>query len=226
MLAPGKGCNVPIRLIALDVDGTLLRSDGTISPAVRAAIRDAAARDVHVTLATGRRFAAARELAEALGVRLPLILHGGGVIQESATGAVLYEDAIPPDTLADAVAFCLSHGYQPVLLESPAHGGRLYTGPMEADNRATREYLVAREGVTRIGHERLPALGNILSIAIFDDDLQPLLDARDAFATTMGERVKLLLDRPVTATASVRTFALDMFNAGADKAKALAHLAA
>jgi Cof subfamily protein (haloacid dehalogenase superfamily)/HAD superfamily hydrolase (TIGR01509 family) len=216
----------PVKLIALDVDGTLLRSDGTIAPAVHAAIRAAAERGIHVTLATGRRFYAARELAETLGLRLPLILHGGGVIQESATGAVLYEDAIPPDTLADAVALCLAHGYQPVLLESPAHGGRLFTGPLEADNRATREYLVAREGVTRTAHATLPTLGNILSIAIFDDDLPPLLDMQDAFTATLGERVKLLLDKPVTATASIRTFALDAFNAGADKAKALAHLAA
>jgi Cof subfamily protein (haloacid dehalogenase superfamily) len=193
---------------------------------VRAAIRAAADRGVHVTLATGRRFFAARELAETLGLRLPLILHGGGVIQESATGAVLYEDAIPPRTLAEAVALCLGNGYQPVLLESPAHGGRLYTGPLAADNRATREYLVARAGVTRTEHETLPTFGNILSIATFDDELPPLLDLQDAIRATLGERVKLLLDKPVTATASIRTFALDVFNAGADKAKALTHLAA
>jgi Cof subfamily protein (haloacid dehalogenase superfamily) len=213
-------------LIALDVDGTLLRSDGTIAPAVCAAIRAAAERGVHVTLATGRRFYAARELAETLGLRLPLILHGGGVIQESATGAVLYEDAIPPDTLAAVVALCLRHAYQPVLLESPAHGGRLFSGPIEADNRATREYLIAREGVTRTEHALLPTLGNILSVATFDDDLPPLLTLQDAFTATLGERVKLLLDRPVTPTASIRSLALDIFNAGADKGKALAHLAA
>ncbi len=217
---------VSIRLIALDVDGTLLRSDGTIAPAVRAAIREAAERGVHVTLATGRRFYAARELAETLGLRLPLILHGGGVIQESATGAVLYEDAIPPDTLAQVVACFRAHGYQPVLSESPAHGGRLYTGPMEADNRATREYLLPRAGVTRTDYATLATLGNILTVATYDDEEAPLLALEEALRGALNGRVKLLLDRPVSATASIRTFALDVFNAGADKAKALAHLAA
>ena len=214
-----------IRLIALDVDGTLLTSAGEVSPAVRAAIREAAARGVHVTLATGRRLYAAREIAEILGMRLPLILHGGAVIQESSTGAVLYEDAIAPDTLAEAVAIVRAHGYQPVLLESPAHGGRLYTGLLAADNRATREYLIPREGVTRTDHATLASLGNILSVAMFDDELPPLLTLRDALVAALGDRLSRLVDRPVTATASVRTFALDLFNAGCGKGKALAHLA-
>ena len=215
-----------IRLIALDVDGTLLTSAGEVSPAVRAAIRAAVERGVHVTLATGRRLYAARAYAEALGFRLPLILHGGAVIQESSTGTVLYEDTIPPDVLVQSVAIILAHGYQPVLLESPVHGGRLHTGPVAADNRATREYLTPRDGVTRTDHATLPALGNILSVATFDDMLPPLLTLREALMGGLGNRIGNLIDRPVTATAGVKTFALDLFNAGCGKGKALAHLAA
>ncbi len=215
-----------VRLIALDVDGTLLTSAGEVAPAVREAISAAVESGVHVTLATGRRLPMAREIAAVLGFRVPLILHGGAVIQESATGAVLYEDAIPPDVLQASFAIVRAHGYQPVLLESPAHGGRLYTGPLDADNRATREYLIVREGVARTDHQTLPTLGNILSVAMFDDELPPLFTLRDALAAALGERISRLIDRPVTATSSVRSFALDIFNAGCGKAKALAHLAA
>ncbi len=214
-----------IRLIALDVDGTLLTSAGEVSPGVRAAIREAVACGVHVTLATGRRLHATRVYAETLGFHLPLILHGGAVIQESASGAVLYEDAIPPDVLREAVAISRAQGYQPVLLESPAHGGRLYTGPEEAENRATREYLTTRDGLTRTDHDTLPTLSNILSVALFDDTLPSLLTLRDALLGALGDRIGNLIDRPVTATASVKTFALDLFNAGCGKGKALAHLA-
>lgn len=213
-----------IRLIALDVDGTLLTSAGEVSPAVRAAIREVAARGVHVTLATGRRLYAAREIAESLGLRLPLILLGGGVIQESSTGAVLYEDAIPPNALADLAGIIHTHGYQPVLLESPAHGGRLYTGPMAADNRATREYLIARDGVTRTDDDTLLTLGNILTVAIFDDDLPPLLTVQDALVDALGDRISRQIDHPAMGASSVKTFALYLFNAGSNKGKALAHL--
>jgi len=224
--AEAKRGGMAIRLIALDVDGTLLTSAGEVSPGVRAAIREAEARGVHVTLATGRRLHAAREIAESLGLRLPLILLGGGLIQESSTGAVLYEDAIPPNVLAEAVGIVHAHGYQPVLLESPAHGERLYTGLMATDNRATREYLVGRDGVTRTDHDTLPTLGNILTVAIFDDDLSPLLTVQDALVDALGDRVSPQIDQPVTVTASVKTFALYLFNAGSNKGKALAHLAA
>ena len=43
-----------IKLVALDIDGTLLTSDGQITPEVFQAIQDAKAQGVHVVLATGR----------------------------------------------------------------------------------------------------------------------------------------------------------------------------
>ena len=43
-----------IKLVALDIDGTLLTSDGQVTPEVFQAIQDAKAQGVHVVLATGR----------------------------------------------------------------------------------------------------------------------------------------------------------------------------
>src|SRR5215218_8140061 len=90
----------PIRLVALDVDGTLLDPREEIRPRVRAAIQEAIARGCLVTLATGRRFAGASHIAADLGLALPLILHGGSVVQDSASGAVIYQDPLEPETVA------------------------------------------------------------------------------------------------------------------------------
>jgi len=49
------------KLLALDVDGTLLTSRGTISPATQAALVRARARGLLITLATGRRLATVRQ---------------------------------------------------------------------------------------------------------------------------------------------------------------------
>jgi len=43
-----------IKLVALDIDGTLLTSDGRVTPEVFEAIQEAKAQGVHVVLATGR----------------------------------------------------------------------------------------------------------------------------------------------------------------------------
>ena len=55
-------------LVALDVDGTLLRYDGVLSPAVRAAVADVRAAGLHVVLATGRSVAALVPVAHDLGL--------------------------------------------------------------------------------------------------------------------------------------------------------------
>ena len=71
------------RLIALDLDGTLLRSDGTVSERARAALRAARARSLDVVIATARPPRALH----------PLGLDDGSVADEAicANGALLYD---------------------------------------------------------------------------------------------------------------------------------------
>ncbi len=53
-----------IRLIGIDIDGTLLDSGGSMPPANREAIHDAVARGIHVSLVTGRSYPFARPVAD------------------------------------------------------------------------------------------------------------------------------------------------------------------
>jgi HAD superfamily hydrolase (TIGR01484 family) len=55
-----------VRLVALDIDGTLLRSDKTISERTRQAIDRARGNGVRLVLVTGRRQPSARRVAEEL----------------------------------------------------------------------------------------------------------------------------------------------------------------
>jgi Cof subfamily protein (haloacid dehalogenase superfamily) len=103
-----------VRLLALDLDDTLLRSDLTISYRTRNAIKRAEAAGVTVVLASGRIPAAMEHFAKLLGMqRRPgyLICNNGTIIQESHTGNIVYEIRIEPGTaltafdLADAEGF-------------------------------------------------------------------------------------------------------------------------
>ncbi len=163
-----------IRLVALDLDGTLLTSQNAVSPATQAAIiagRGArhSCHHCHGTAALLRREA----VAETLGLSLPLILHGGAVIQESATGTVQYEDLIPPETARAVLGVLLAHGHQPVLYESPAHGGRLFAGP--ATQTTARRAPTSKTGADAqwriilyaLTYAALAEQTNLLSIAAF-----------------------------------------------------------
>ena len=63
-----------IRLIAIDLDGTLLDSQGHVPEANRAAIAQALAAGIEIVIATGRRFDFARLVFEQLPTPLTLIL--------------------------------------------------------------------------------------------------------------------------------------------------------
>jgi Cof subfamily protein (haloacid dehalogenase superfamily) len=79
---------VPIRLIGIDIDGTLLDSRGQMPDANRDAIHDAVAAGVHVALVTGRSFPFARPVAEPLPSSITLIV-SNGAIERAMDGTTL-----------------------------------------------------------------------------------------------------------------------------------------
>src|SRR3954463_12570426 len=83
-----------IRLIALDIDGTLLDSDGRIPGANRAAIARAIDAGVEVALATGRRYDFARPIFESLPGPLTLILSNGAIVK-TRDGQTLMRSLLP-----------------------------------------------------------------------------------------------------------------------------------
>jgi hydroxymethylpyrimidine pyrophosphatase-like HAD family hydrolase len=95
---------MPARLlVAIDLDGTLLRDDKTIAPEDAAAIRAAMARGVAVTLATGRLTTNTLPFAADLGLTTPLICADGGLLVDPRSGAAIERRAIPTDRATAAI---------------------------------------------------------------------------------------------------------------------------
>jgi hydroxymethylpyrimidine pyrophosphatase-like HAD family hydrolase len=209
----------PIRLIALDVDGTLLDPHEEVRPRVRAAIREAIERGCLITLATGRRFAGASHIAEDLGLALPLILHGGSVVQDSATGAVIYQDPIEPDAVEGLLRMLLPD-HPVAIYESPAFGGRVFTGPAALDNEPLRLYDQLRGPFVRVTVEELFAIRHVLSLVTFSRDPGALRALAGRVGALDGASPLL------TRWTLIDDDALEIFREGCSKASALAHLAA
>jgi Cof subfamily protein (haloacid dehalogenase superfamily) len=76
---------VPIKLIAMDIDGTLLDSLGQLPAENVGAIADAAESGIEILLVTGRRFDFARSISDSLACDLHLIVSNGALIK-SKTG--------------------------------------------------------------------------------------------------------------------------------------------
>lgn len=80
-----------IRLVAIDLDGTMLDGNSAVSPANRQALEQAAARGVHIAVVTGRRYQSARIILEQLPFPVTLIASNGAMIV-SETGRILHRD--------------------------------------------------------------------------------------------------------------------------------------
>jgi Cof subfamily protein (haloacid dehalogenase superfamily) len=73
-----------IRLLAIDIDGTLLDSRGRVPDANRAAVADAVGRGIEVALVTGRSVHFSRPIVDALGVPVTLVVNNGAVVKSAA----------------------------------------------------------------------------------------------------------------------------------------------
>lgn len=95
--------NAAIRLLAIDIDGTLLDPHFQISSANLAALARAHAAGVEIVLVTGRRHHFALPIAHSLGFNVWLISSNGAVTR-SLSGELFHRDLLPAETARDLIA--------------------------------------------------------------------------------------------------------------------------
>jgi Cof subfamily protein (haloacid dehalogenase superfamily) len=91
------------RLVALDVDGTLLTSAEELSPRVRAALGGAAAAGWHLVLVTGRPLPIALPVVHDLGLGEYLVAANGATVATVAEGSVLHQASLPGDAVVAVI---------------------------------------------------------------------------------------------------------------------------
>ncbi|MBI4570390.1 MAG: HAD family phosphatase [Chloroflexi bacterium] len=98
-----------IRLVALDLDGTLLGADFRVADADSEAVRAALERGVHVVINTSRWYGLANRTARRLELRAPMVCHNGAHIREPLEGEELLHLRIP-QAIAREIAACCDEG--------------------------------------------------------------------------------------------------------------------
>ena len=92
------------RIVATDLDGTLLRSDGTLSERTRATLLAVQAAGTRVVLCTARPVRWVRPIAAAAGIEGCAVCANGAVTWDFDAEAMVTEDAIAPDVAEAVVA--------------------------------------------------------------------------------------------------------------------------
>jgi Cof subfamily protein (haloacid dehalogenase superfamily) len=98
------------RLLALDIDGTLLDPAGELSAGAREAVAGALRAGLRVVLCTGRRFRSTRPIAQALGLEGPVVVHNGALVKDLAGGRTLRASYLAAELQPEILAALRPHG--------------------------------------------------------------------------------------------------------------------
>ncbi len=155
------GAGTEIRLIALDVDGTLAARGDEITPRTRAALHRAVERGIHVAIATGRRYRTTLRIVEALGLPVDTVVLGGALVKDGERRTV-QENHFHPDDFETIHSLARDHGHAIIChRDSDSRGGADFV--IDADvpwNDSTRRYVEHNrdwaESESALAHERCP----------------------------------------------------------------------
>jgi hypothetical protein len=165
-----------IKLIALDIDGTLLDPDGQITPRVHSAIREAQRAGIIVTLATARRYVGARLVADALDFALPLIVYDGALIVEYPAQSILYSRSLSARLAGQVIEIFLRHAIQPVVQICERLLEKVWTGPAERDHPELATYIATTsEHLLRLPYAQLHS-GSVDPLRVVAFASQPAIE--------------------------------------------------
>ena len=112
---------LPVAVVALDIDGTLVGDDLNIGPDTRTAIRAARDRGVVVSLITGRMVSSALRFARELDLVAPIVGYQGALIREMPVsgsvrvGRLLVHTPLSAEVAREVVTWTRTHGLDPHL---------------------------------------------------------------------------------------------------------------
>jgi Cof subfamily protein (haloacid dehalogenase superfamily) len=206
-----------IRLIATDIDGTLLNPQFQISPDDLAALRRAHAAGIEIVVVTGRRHTFALPIVQQLGFDLWLISSNGAVTR-SLSGETFHRDLMPRQTCLDIVGAMQEFRGNTVLTFDKETKGALVLEHLDDMSPSIRRWL----------EKNMPYIDLIAPIenALTTDPLQamfcgPLARMKNALhtlhAAKLDNRVTILRTEYPERDLSM----IDVLNAGCSKGHAL-----
>ena len=130
-----------IKLLALDLDGTLLNSRGKISTENKMAIRQAEEKGVLVTIATGRRFRDARPVALEIGFNAPIITHNGALLKFAESLRTVEFSLLQTETVREILRVGRETGGDALVSVDPRGLGTLLYDRVSDENLPLKKYI-------------------------------------------------------------------------------------
>ncbi len=147
------------RLLALDLDGTVLDPYGGLTDGVRRAVAAAVEHGLQVVVCTGRRFRSAVPIVTELGLSGPMVINNGVLVKDIETGTTRHSRYLPASIRAEVIALVRQVG-TPLLYVDSRDDTDIFTERIDDAHPFQRSYLadaapftVAVDDVAAVGRD-------------------------------------------------------------------------
>jgi Cof subfamily protein (haloacid dehalogenase superfamily) len=209
------------RLLALDLDGTLLAEGGHLDEQGRRAVASVRRAGVRVVLCTGRRFRRAEPIARELGLDGPIVVHNGVVVKDIASGHTLHHDYLAWKQCERLVPLLKDVGAPMVYVDEWPSASDILIDRRHRPHEFQRDYLDDNEAHTRrVDDLSSAAPEQIVMMSLIGHDTA-LRQVRDETRSLLGGRLRTNLIH----NSNYRGHILEFLSARSSKWTGLLHAA-
>ncbi len=181
------------RLIAIDIDGTLVNSAGEVTKPTRQAVQRVVDAGLTVLIATGRRYLTARSVAVQLDTEVLIAAHNGALLKQM-DGTVLQSLELPRQMAQRAVTALFALGHDPLVFQGTQDAAHIWID-RDLEMRAEgwmRGYLEKNATHLRVAESLAEDLcGDVLEVvAVIPRDVLPA--TLDYLENALGDDVRLI----------------------------------
>jgi 5-amino-6-(5-phospho-D-ribitylamino)uracil phosphatase len=217
-----SSCQSSYRLLAIDIDGTLVNSRDELTPETQQALIRVGKAGIHVALATGRRYSRALHLVDPLNIEIPLITASGALIKDAKDHRTLYQSIFDPHLLRHLTALLDRCGFDPLLCaDTYTDGFDFYLARTKTSTSELDEYIEMNPNDGRIWPDLITnPPPNVFLTFTFGTKEQML-----ALEQTLHKELPGRLFTHVLRSPRYRGFLVEIMPAGISKWSGVKHLA-
>ncbi|HEX4123702.1 MAG TPA: HAD family hydrolase [Tepidisphaeraceae bacterium] len=182
----------PYRLIAIDLDGTLLSPQGQVTPRAREAVRAVLSAGLLVCFATGRNLAESRSALDAIEHYDTAVFVGGAMVIDTGKNVTLHRQMMQPELAREISALLEGEGHAVLALVDDGAAGTHYlaSGDIPLDSASEQWMAVAKAKFKRVGRLGEYAHPNTVRIGIASG-VDRVLALKEKLIERFGSRIVL-----------------------------------
>ncbi|HBU38235.1 MAG TPA: hypothetical protein DEB70_10595 [Planctomycetaceae bacterium] len=217
----------PIKLLVLDVDGTVTDRRHEVTAAAKQAVQKAQAAGIRVMLATGRRYRDVLPVANELGLVGPVVTASGALVKMPVHHETIFRSGFPETILSQVLECVVGLGHEPVLYtDSFNEGFDFYCRTLVARNKYGEltgfgEYLQKNKQLARV----MATLCESPPADVFSGFVMGNVREMETLEFTLNSRFSDMLSVHTIRSPRYRDWLCEIAPAGVDKWSSVSQLA-